>query len=297
MNSSFLRRAVAATLVFCTVTPNLWAWGREGHRITALVAENYLTPATQAAIKDLLGKDTLEGVAPWADEYRGQHPETGPWHFADVPKDQAKYDRVRDCPASTTDPNATWHDCVVERILYFEMRLADKSLSHDERAEALKFLVHFVGDIHQPLHVIGDDRGGNDIHVTFLGSKQCGGYNCNLHGVWDSEMIDHHGMPEKKYVAYLVTDIDEHNWQKLAGGNPVQWANASHQYAVNAYAPNGAFIMKDYYDEEIKVVDSQLALGGLRLARVLNTILGGEAVPPMPLDPKAPARVPMAKPQ
>lgn len=292
MKSPLLRRLATAALLFAATVPG-WGWGREGHRLTALVAQNFLLPETQAAIHELLGNQSLADIASWADEIRNSRGETGPWHFVDIPKDQAKYDRDRDCPASKTDTQ--WRDCAVDRVLYFELRLADKNLSHDDRVEALKFLVHFIGDIHQPLHAIGDERGGNGIHVTFLGSKSCGGFNCNLHGVWDSEMIDHHGFSEQKYVSYLLADIAEHDWQKLAGGNPVQWANASHQYAVNAFAPNGALLMSDYYDDEIKVVDSQLALGGLRLARVLNTLLSGKSVPPMPVDPNAPARTTLPK--
>lgn len=281
MHKTIVRSFIAAALLCCIATPRSWAWGREGHRLTALVAENYLTPDTRAAVQELLGKDSMADVASWADAYRQDHPETAKWHFADTPKSEATYNRDRDCPASP-DPASTARDCVVDRIVYFEMRLADKSLSHDQRAEALKYLIHFLGDIHQPLHMIADARGGNDIHVTFMGSGQCGNFNCNLHGVWDDQMIDEHGFREKQYVAYLLSDIQEHNWEKLAGGTPFQWANASHQYAVNAFAPDGALLTKDYYAEEIKVVDSQLALGGLRLARILNTILSGQPVPPMP---------------
>jgi hypothetical protein len=294
MKKKIVRSVTAAALLFCLATPRTWAWGREGHRLTALVADNYLTPETRGAIRDLLGKDSIADVASWADAYRQEHPETGKWHFADTPRAEATYNRDRDCPVSP-DVTSKWRDCVVDRILYFEMRLADKSLSHDDRAEALKYVIHFIGDIHQPLHVIGEARGGNQIRVAFLGSTQCGSYKCNLHGVWDESLIEEHGLNEKKYTAYLLTDIAEHNWEKLAGGNPVQWANASHQYAVKAFAPDGALITKQYYTEEINVVDSQLALGGLRLARVLNTILGGQAVPPMPLKPNIPARTPMPK--
>jgi hypothetical protein len=295
MKNKIVRSLAAAALLFCIATPRTWAWGREGHRLTALVADNYLTPETRAAIKDLLGKDSIADVASWADEYRQEHPETAKWHFADTPSTETTYNRDRDCPVSS-DPTSKWRDCVVDRIVYFEMRLADKSLSHDQRAEALKYLIHFIGDIHQPLHIMGDARGGNQIAVTFMGSTQCGTYKCNLHGVWDDEMIEHHNMNEKKYTAYLVADIQEHDWEKLAGGNPPQWATASHQYAIKAFAPNGALITKEYYTEEIAVVDSQLALGGLRLARVLNTILGGQSVPPMPANIPSPARTTLPKP-
>ncbi len=295
MNKTFVRGIATAALLFCVAAPRSWAWGREGHRLTALVADNYLTPETRAAVKDLLGKDTIADVASWADDNRLSHPETGKWHYADTPLAESTYNRDRDCPASP-DPTSTFRDCVVDRILYFEMRLADKSLTHDQRAEALKYVIHFVGDIHQPLHVVGDARGGNDIAITFLGSNQCGSYKCNIHGTWDDAMIDHHDLNEKKYTASLLSDIREHDWEKLAGGTPVQWANASHRYAMNAFAPNGALITKEYYNDEIKVIDSQLALGGLRLARVLNTILSGQQVPPMPADPNVPERTPLPKP-
>ncbi len=284
--TSFLRAWIAAAALLSFGCGPLWAWGREGHRLTALVAENYLTAETQAAVKELLGKESMADVASWADEYRVDHPETGAWHFADTPSTADKYDRARDCPAAA-DPAAPWHDCVVDRIVYFESRLADKSLSHQQRAEALKYLIHFIGDVHQPFHLMGDDRGGNNIVVSFLGSPTCGSYKCNLHGVWDDAMIEHHGLSEKKYVAFLLADINEHDWEKLAGGTPVQWANVSHRYAVNALAPNGALLDSSYYATEIKVVDSQLSLGGLRLARVLNTLLSGQPVPPAAAAPAA----------
>jgi hypothetical protein len=289
------RSAALALLLAGCATPASWAWGREGHRLTALVAEHYLTPETRAAVQELLGKESMAGVASWADEFRTEHPETGKWHFADIPNSESVYSRERDCPASP-DASSAWRDCVVDRILYFEMRLADKTLPRQQRYEALKYLIHFIGDIHQPFHTMGDARGGNDISVTFMGSNMCGTYKCNLHGVWDSELIDHHNLNEEKYTAFLLADIQEHDWEKRAGGTPVQWANVSHHYGVSAFAPNGALLTKEYYTEEIQVVDAELALGGLRLARVLNTILGGQAVPPAAASPNAnPARTPLPK--
>ena len=271
MSRSLSRRLTAAALAVLCVQPG-WAWGREGHRLTALVAEHYLTPAAQAQIKELLGSETLADVAPWADEYRSQHPETGSWHYVDIPKDQEKYDRTRDCPASTANPKSPWRDCVADRILYFEGQLGDDTLPRDQRAIALKFLVHLIGDIHQPLHAIGDDRGGNNIRVTFLGASQCGAYNCNLHGVWDESIIEHRGLSEDKYTAVLLQEIQDNHWEKMSGGTPSTWAEISHHYAVNAYAPNGALLGHDYVAEQDKVVDAELALGGLRLAHVLNRI-------------------------
>jgi hypothetical protein len=284
-----VRHVLLGTLLLGSLTPQSWAWGREGHRLTALVAEHYLTPETQAAVAELLKKESLAEVAPWADTYRQDHPETGPWHYVDIPAAETKFDRNRDCPVSASDPKSPWRDCVTDRILYFEGRLGDDSLPPEQRAIALKFLVHLIGDIHQPFHAMGDDRGGNNITVDFLGSSVCGSYKCNLHGVWDDMIIEEQGLNEKKYTDRLLQEIQDNHWERMNGGSPTVWAEVSHHYAVEAMVPNGALITHEYVAEEAKVVDAELALGGLRLARVLNRILGPPVVP----DPN---RVPLPKP-
>lgn len=284
----------AGALLLCMTAPQGRAWGREGHRLTALVAEHYLTPQTKAQIVELLHKETLAGIAPWADEYRADHPETATWHYVDIPASEAKFDRMRDCPASAADPKSPWRDCVTDRILYFEGRLGDASLSPVDRADALKFLVHFIGDIHQPFHALGDDRGGNGIKVTFLGNAVCGTYACNLHGVWDDSMIEEQGLSEQKYTDRLLQEIKDNNWQRLGGGEPTTWANISHHYAVEARAPNGALLTHEYVAEETKIVDAQLALAGLRIAHVLNRILGAPQLPVVPETPPRGTSLPKA---
>jgi hypothetical protein len=149
-------------------------------------------------------------------------------------------------------------------------------LSEKDRAVALKFLVHLIGDVHQPFHTIGEARGGNQTKVTLLGSQQCGTRPCNLHAVWDDSLIEEQGLNDKKYTARLMQEIKTNNWERFSGGDPVAWANASHHYAVLGMAPNGAMLNRDYVTEEGRIVDAQLALGGLRLAAVLNRILGAE---------------------
>ncbi len=166
-------------------------------------------------------------------------------------------------------------------------------MSPQERATALKFVVHLIGDVHQPFHALGDAHGGNEIHVTFLGSNQCGTKSCNLHGVWDDSIIEHEGLNEKKYTAKLLQEIKQNHWERMNGGEPTTWANVSHHDAVEAYAPNGAMLTREYVTEESKVVDAQLALGGLRLARVLNRILGTTEVPGE--DRTQPGRAPLPK--
>jgi hypothetical protein len=285
-----LHRAATIALLLGMMPANGWAWGREGHRLTALVAEQYLTPEARAQVAKLLAtdsssKETLADISSWADEYRNNHPETAPWHYVDIPGAQSKFDRDRDCPLSSADAKSPWRDCITDRMLYFEGRLGDTSLPVTERAMALKFLVHLIGDVHQPFHALGDDRGGNNIRVSFLGSSQCGTFTCNLHGVWDDQIIEHQELSEKKYTDLLVQQIRDNHWDRFSGGEPVSWAQVSHHYAMQALAPQGALLTREYVLEETKVVDAQLALGGLRLAHVLNRILGEpEAAQPTPDD-------------
>jgi hypothetical protein len=274
------RSAIALALLLSIAAPPTWAWGREGHRLTALVAEHFLSPAAKAQIAELLHHESLADVAPWADEYRNSHPETAPWHFVDIPASAATFDRDRDCPHSAAEPQSPWRDCVTDRILYFEGRLGDDTVSPAERAVALKFLVHLIGDVHQPFHAMGDARGGNQTRVFFLGSPQCGGSTCNLHNVWDDAIIDNQALSEARYTERLLHEIEENHWERLSGGEPTSWANASHHYAVLAQAPNGALLTHDYVAEETTVVDSELALGGLRLAHVLNRILAAPDAKP-----------------
>lgn len=290
-----LRNSALCLLLAGATTPSSWAWGRAGHRLTALVADQYLTPQARAAIKELLHGQDISEIASWADEVRTAHPETGKWHYVDTPRDQPKFNRDRDCPLNAADPKSPWRDCVTDRILYFEGRLGDDSLPPEQRAEALKYLVHFIGDVHQPFHAIGDARGGNDISVSFLGSPQCGNYKCNLHGVWDESILDHEGLNDKKFVDLLMKTIQDRNLERLSGGEPTTWANVSHHYAAEAFPPSGALLTSEYVKEETQVVNVELALGGLRLARVLNRILA-----PPPVEDATPAdssgRAPLPRP-
>jgi len=268
-----VKKASVALLLFFVAVQHCHAWGREGHRLTALVAQDHLTPMAEENVRYLLGKANLADVASWADDYREDHPETAKWHYVDIPGPQRTYNRQRDCPPPQANPGSRWRDCVVDRIFYFEEQLKAPETDKKQKTIALKFLVHLIGDIHQPFHTIGDARGGNDIHVMFLGTTQCGERSrCNLHGIWDEGLLEHRSQNEKKYLAMLRSETLENDWEKRKGGDPVAWANAAHPYAQDAFVPDGAMLSSKYYEIEIKIVDQQLALGGLRLAEVLNVI-------------------------
>jgi hypothetical protein len=259
--------AVAFALTALIVVP-LHGWGPQGHRLVALVAANHLSPAARQAVRALLGPDTLADVAVWADAYVADgHRDTAPWHYVNLPADGAPYVPGRDCPRG---------NCVIERIGDNQTRLANRSLDRADRATALKFVVHFVGDLHQPFHAIGVNRGGNAIPIVAFGSPTCGRGDrdrppCNLHGFWDSELIGHRRLRDGAYAAELERQISAQRWR--ASGSPVEWAIESNALARAALLPAGGEANEAYYRAHIAQIDERLALGGLRLARVLNDAL------------------------
>jgi hypothetical protein len=268
----------ATIFVFLTlISASSSAWGPEGHRIVADIAETRLTPIARLQVKELLGNDNLAEVAVWADQVRSERPETYGWHFVDIPMEGSGFSEQRDCyrpqekhPHSQQDH----HNCVVDRITMFEQVLADRNAPREGRIEALKFLVHFVGDVHQPMHALGEARGGTDSHVSEFGSLQCGKYPCNLHSAWDIGLIEHVGISEKRYVARLNELIASRKLTVQAGGTPAEWANESFLLAKKVWLDDGRAVDEPYFTNHIGIVNRRLALAGIRLAREINQALG-----------------------
>src|SRR5215471_20762480 len=146
------------TLVLVVLMPSaLIGWGPEGHQIVAALAQARLTENARKGIQSLIGEASLASVANWADEVRPQRDETYNWHFVDIPMNASGFSDEGDCflPNSHHKDAATdHHNCVVNRIEMFRRVLSDTSAPKDARVESLKFLVHFIGDIHQPLHAV-----------------------------------------------------------------------------------------------------------------------------------------------
>ena len=241
--------------------------GHDGHRIVAEIANRYLDPTAAREIRALLDqehKSTLADVASWADEIKAQRPETRPWHYVNIPISDTAYNSSRDCPNS---------NCVVAKIEEFRTTLADRRQSDEERLEALKFLVHFVGDLHQPLHCSNNgDKGGNKVKVIIDGMET------NLHTVWDTTIIGDAGMAEPDFPAKLarkITDAGVKAWQR---GTVAGWANESYGLAksfVYKRLPNPSTheLPADYVQDAAPIVELQLERAGVRLAKVLNDAL------------------------
>ena len=244
----------AAAVLAAVLAPvlALYGWGRQGHRIVGDIAQERLTEVTKRNVQSLIGNNTLASVANWADEIRPERDETFGWRFVNIPKDAQGFSDQRDCyrpEDKHKGANDDHQNCVVGRIEYFKRVVGYKNAPREHRIEARKFVVHFVGDIHQPLHAIGDAKGGNGVHVTEFGSNRCGRYPCNLHSAWDSGLIEHTGMDEQTYVAHLEQLISKEHLH--ASGNPADWANESFALAKAAWVNDGGSVDEQYYHQQI----------------------------------------------
>lgn len=272
----------AAAVVIVIATSSVIGWSGQGHRLVGLIAAERLTPQARAEVRRLLDGHTLADVANWADTIRSDQQQTYGWHFLNIPPGASGYDRDRDCPRAAGVAEGSrsdrWRDCAVDRILFWEQRLADVSLDRADRATALKFLVHFVGDLHQPFHTLGVGRGGNDVNVRVFGDANCAEagqkpFPCNLHAVWDGWLIARRSLDDRAYVARLQKLIVDTRLASQPLGTPAQWAEQSWRLAKEALVTPGANIDEAYYQRHIAAIDERIALAGVRLAAVLNRAL------------------------
>ncbi len=244
------------------------AWGRLGHRSSARLAESRLTPQARTIIRDLLEPgEYLADAATWADENSREIPGSAGWHFVNVRISSAHY-TPRDCQQ---------RGCVVTKIPEFRSILADRHASRARRREALRFLVHLVQDLHQPMHVADrDDRGGNNLQLRY------GRYDfTNLHQIWDSGLISRR-YRERDLVRELEKVASQPGTSEWSNGRIEDWADESLALGRRAYQANpgssvmlrtGDTISPAYEKEYTPLAVEQLARAGVRLAAMLNDIL------------------------
>ena len=289
-----VRRIQVATPIFAAIgiaivaTSSISAWGLQGHRLVARVAETRLTAVAKQNVTWLLDGRSAADVSSWADDYLGGNYQTSFWHYVNIPPDAAAYDRDRDCPrqpnVAAGARNDRWRDCIVDRIPYNLERLGNASLDRADRAIALKFLVHFVGDLHQPFHALGVERGGNGILVTVFGSPTCGARRrrrrraiCTACGIPRSSPIGSFRMRSTSHSS------NRSSWPNSSPpGQPerrADWAMESVALSKAALLPQQGIVDEKYFQAQIAVVDERLALAGLRLAALVNATL---TAPPPP---------------
>jgi len=236
-------------------------WYDLGHRIVADIAERRLTPEAARGVRDILGGQRMSDAAVWADNIKQYRHDADPLHYVNIPLGATSYDSARDCPSGK---------CIIAAIAADRQVLANAAASPLDRAEALRFLIHFIGDLHQPLHVADDnDRGGNRRVVWLEGDSM------NLHQVWDGELLYHVGMDEATYLPRLERKMDTMNLALLERGTVVDWAMEGHRIAVeHAYKiPRDGRLSAAYLEENKPLIDHALIAAGVRLARVLNETL------------------------
>jgi hypothetical protein len=294
-----IRRVSELTILVFAVALNFaqpqtaFAWGDEGHEIVALVAQSFLEPDVRKRVTALLAADTdsltahdIASAATWPDKFRdanvnGSRAKTSQWHFVDIEIDAPNLDQAcfnhPKIPAGTTAADGPAADCVVDKIQEFASELADPSTDLEEQVVALKFVLHFVGDLHQPLHSSDDnDRGGNNKRVSAAGIKAG-----NLHHFWDTEFVDQLGPDAKTIASDLIGHITKDQQVQWQAGGPTEWAQESFKLAQDdAYgqlpAPNtrGSFqLTDDYVTTATNDVALQLSKAGVRLAMILNQAL------------------------
>jgi len=262
-----LRKAlISLSIGYLLVACPAFGWWEQGHQIVAAIAAQRLNPKAKAAVAAILPEgQTLESVAAWADEIRKDRKETGPWHYIDIPTGAERGDWSKYCPEQS---------CVATAIPKMEAILKDGSASREQREEALRFLVHFVGDMHQPLHA-GErgDHGGNLVKLTFEGQP------LNLHAAWDGKLMEAWFKQDPSALAKLREGAPEGERAALAAGSLDDWLWQSQEASRDAaYGPldrcHCTVLDQAYLEQAIPVLRLQLLRAGERLGRVLNETLG-----------------------
>ena len=274
-SSLMFRKSIALLALLCAPF-SLLAWGVVGHRAVARIAENHLSATAKREVARILGHETLALVSTWSDEIRSepQYSNTAPWHYVNVATGldfaafvaQLKQTATPTAPAAPAAPTNAY-----TALLQVRKDLKDPKKTADEKLFALKFLVHLVGDVHQPLHVgHAEDKGGNDIKVTWRSRDET-----NLHSVWDGALVEYPGYTfTEMATAYdHATPAQIKQWQQ---DDMTTWLFESYQLCTPIYASAVANPKFDwhYYPTFGPSVEQQILKAGIRLAGVLNETFG-----------------------
>jgi hypothetical protein len=258
-------RKIVPCLFGLVLSAALLSWGVTGHRTIGRIAEGHLTAPAKAAVHELIGDTTLAEISTWPDEVRSQpaYRNTGPWHYINLPLGLSFTD-------FETKVKGMTQENVFSALQQQEQILGSATSTRTQKVEALKYIVHFVGDLHQPMHVSREeDKGGNTIQLNYNGN------GTNLHALWDSKLIDHQGLTYEQMAEQYdhATAAQIKQWQS----DPlIQWLWESYQASSKLYTEVDAMksrgIDDSYYVAHIAIVQDRIEKAGIRLAGVLNAI-------------------------
>ena len=249
--------------VFISCSLMMISWGVVGHRAIGKIAESHLSAKAKTAVNLLLGSESLAMVSTYPDEIRSyeQYAYTAPWHYVNLP-DGLTYEQFSAQLIGLEKPN------IYKALLNCANDLRNPAKTKDEKVFAMKFLVHLVGDLHQPMHTgRSEDSGGNGIKVKIMRKDS------NLHGLWDSGLIDYAGMTYTELAANCDQASNQHvkQWQK---DDIVKWVYESYEISQNLYAEaakNSEFDY-NYYPNHADIIKQRINQAGVRLAGLLNDI-------------------------
>jgi hypothetical protein len=285
MLQSIGRQVLAALTLVVLVRPApVWGWGEEGHRTVARIAAAHLNAKAREGIRDLIGDASISDyrVALWADAikkssfYKARYPNNQTWHYIDI-------DVTADLGSLDLDQVCPQDDCVLKQLPRFVKVLKDPQATFQSRREALFFVVHFVGDAHQPLHCAerNKDHGGNLVRVKLAHDEGGHAPVKNLHQVWDTDLVQEAmgGLTWDDFADRLDAQITPQQQKAWADGTLADWILEAHKLArgrayagVPQAAQNGSpfTLPQKYLDDNAEVVKEQLQRAGIRLAKVLN---------------------------
>ncbi|WP_421133209.1 S1/P1 nuclease [Alteromonas sp. A079] len=262
--SAYTNRTLAvalSTLLTLFITSPAFGWGQTGHRITGAIAQQYLSPLSYAAVSELLPTSNLAQASTYADEMRSDPSEfwqrtASPWHYVTVPEGKHYH-----------DVGAPKQGDAMTALTRYTETLTSPNASQDEKRLALRFIVHIIGDLHQPLHAgNGKDKGGNDVKVRFFWEDS------NLHRVWDSQMIEQRGLSYTEWTEWLNNDITPKNIRKWASVDPLVWIQESTALRDTIYPEDANKMSYDYLYNHLPTVKERLQTAGVRIAMYLNHV-------------------------
>lgn len=241
-----------------------FCWGLTGHRVVAEIAENHLSKKAKKELRKLIGRETLAWWANWPDFIKSDSNwrHASSWHYVDGPGHLSKdsfLTAIKNVPGKT----------LYTQIPAMIAQLKDKSQSIEQRRIALAFLVHLIGDLHQPLHVGNSaDEGGNKITVYWFNEKT------NLHSVWDTYLINYQQYSYTEY-SHLLDIAGKEQIETWQNSSLDDWFYESHLVSDIIYdsTPNESKLSYNYNFKFQQILNEQLLKGGIRLARVLNEAL------------------------
>ncbi|MVZ64462.1 S1/P1 Nuclease [Sphingobacterium sp. DK4209] len=262
-------KTVAKIVLFfmlLTSSQQLFAWGTTGHRVISEIAEKHLSRKAKRNIESLIGKQKIAYWSNWADFIKSSPDpllnSTGSWHFLNT-AGNLNFQDFNTALQNSPDQN------LYKAYARVKAQLADKKLSVEERRQALYYVIHLLGDAHQPMHVSrAEDLGGNKIDITFFGRPG------NIHRVWDSDLVDNEKYSFIEYAAVL--DYDKSFFKKYTQSSFEQWLYESHQLANVIYddVVKQNKLSYDYIYRFKYPMEECLLKAGLRLAKELNEIFG-----------------------